>query len=503
MVPLDSEPPPPMRLLYCLQCAVIVTLATAGVFSGIQKLSLSFILTEPPVIRCVINNTVNKSVIDSCEITEGTPCTSWDYEKAETAVSQFDLVCHNKFWIYLSQTIYLLGFVVGTFTSGVVADIYGRRPTIIVATLLSFIFSSAAVFSPSIVFFNILQFSTAASSISLYYVGYTYSMEIVPAQWKGFVTVMFGITMSCGYALTPLLAWLFPQWTHLQLVGTLPLLLIIIPISIPSFFTESPRWLLAKGLYARCEEGPVINNSIPSSENSLLLKKIKSANLPESSSKFFFESPGLCFSTIILFYIWSVFIIIYNFVIMNAKNIIPGDANINILVMAALDVVASFVTFPLIHYFDRHISTSMCLLITGVSFVFSSCVSDLIIKQALAQVGQFVNTICFNLMYLFTVEIYPTVVRSRAVGLLNGGGRIGSMIPPLLLPFVEDDQYFFSLGLMALVACGLIWLLPETKGVELMDTLKDGELFNAQLGGMKWFRKKEARNPKEEVKDDI
>ena len=171
---------------------------------------------------------------------------------------------------------------------------------------------------------------------------------------------------------------------------------------------------------------------------------------------------------------------------MNAKNIIPGDANLNIVIMAVMDVVAGLLTFPLVDYCGRRISTCMCLLITGASFVSSFLFSEMIIKQVLAQTGLFFNTLCFSLMYVFTAEIYPTIVRSTGVGMLNAIGRIGSLLPPLLFPFVEDGGYFVFLGLMALVASGLIWLLPETKNVERMDSLEDGENFNRQCGGLKW-----------------
>ena len=73
--------------------------------------------------------------------------------------------------------------------------------------------------------------------------------------------------------------------------------------------------------------------------------------------------------------------------------------------------------------------------------------------------------------------------------MLNASGRIGSLLPPLLFTFVEDGGYLVFLGMMALVASGLIWLLPETKNVEMMDSLEDGENFNRQCGGLKWIWK--------------
>ena len=105
-------------------------------------------------------------------------------------------------------------------------------------------------------------------------------------------------------------------------------------------------------------------------------------------------------------------------------------------------------------------------------------------------------------MYIFTAEIYPTVVRSMSIGLLNGGGRIAGLLPPLLLPFVDNGEYLLALGLMALTAGGLIWLLPETKDVEMMNTLKDGEKFNAEFGGLKWSKRMWLIHTKEEANGD-
>ena len=57
------------------------------------------------------------------------------------------------------------------------------------------------------------------------------------------------------------------------------------------------------------------------------------------------------------------------------------------------------------------------------------------------------------------------------------------MLPPLLLPYMEDGKMFLMLGVMALIAGCLVWLLPETKDMELMDSLEEGEEFNKHFGG--------------------
>ena len=81
------------------------------------------------------------------------------------------------------------------------------------------------------------------------------------------------------------------------------------------------------------------------------------------------------------------------------------------------------------------------------------------------------------------------MIRSIGLGLLGGVSRIATMLPPLLLPFMENGEAFIVLGLVASVACVLVWILPETEDVEMMDSLEDGEKFNNQFGGSKVFKK--------------
>ena len=370
---------------------VIITLALSGVFDGLQRLSLGYILEEIP-FWCVTvppNNSfpaVNRSHVSSCEVVvllgdnlSTIPCDTWDYDKSHlTAVAEYNLVCGQRFWIFLSQTIFLLGDFVGTLVSGAVADTWGRKPTIITATLLSAIFNSAAAFSPSIVVLNFLRFFAAASSISLYYVGFTYSLEIVAEHWKAAVTVLFGTTVSIGMALAPVLNIYFPHWRHLQLVSSVPILIMILPLCCPYFLAESTRWLDANnGSKHQDSDKP-----LSSTEKTSLLKSLNSAICEVSSFKFLFTSPGICFSTIILLYIWCVFLVIYNFVLMNAKNIIPGNEDLNIEIMSGLDVMACFASFPLIHYRNRRISASTCFMITGASFLCSFHISYHLTQQS-------------------------------------------------------------------------------------------------------------------------
>jgi len=413
-----------------------------------------------------LNSSQKSSTID---------CEEWDYDRTEypeTAVSQFNLICSQRFWIFLSQSIYLMGYVIGHFIFGIISDKFGRKPAIIISAVLSFVFSSLAVFSNTIVLFNLFRFFVGAFSTAAFFISFTYCLEIVEAKWKSFVSVIFSVAVSLGFVVVPFLSWVFPRWTHLQLVATVPILLVIIPICFPSFFAESPRWLLANEISSKCDE----EMSIKQSTNKLDL----------------FITPGIRNNTLVLLYIWCVFTIIYIFVIMNAKSIIPGNATINIVTMSALDLIAAFASFPFIQYAERRLSSCLCFVIVAACFLASYFVPSVMMRQTFVLIGQFVNNIVFSIMYVYSSEIYPTVIRSIGLGLLGGVSRIAAMLPPLLLPFMKEGEAILVLGIMAFVAALFVRFLPETKDVEMTDKIENRE----REGRLKMFKKEKKKSCK-------
>ena len=307
----------------------------------------------------------------------------------------------------------------------------------------------------------------------------------------------------------------------------------MLPLCFSSFFHESPRWLSSYGKTNKSDQNTktnptetskesvnhnvnkqesgdpsVFTKSYQTSEESCNAKEIRSnesikSQLSESSplnnsgkserahgSLFdLMRTPGLRLSTIVLAYIWCVFLIIFLFVLMNCKEIIPGNSTLNIEILSGMDLIAGILTYPIVAYTDRRLSTSICFFSTGVSFLCRFFIPYSTYKQVFAQLGLFFNTLCFNLMSVFTVEIYPTVIRSTALGTLNAIGRISAMAPPLLLLILNKGEECLILGIMAVLAVGMIWLLPETRGVEMVDSLEEGEMFNRTHGGLRLWKK--------------
>ena len=116
----------------------------------------------------------------------------------------------------------MFGDVIGSVLSGVLSDKFGRKKIILISTAGYFLSGVAVIFSPTIIIFNILRCFTAVFATSIYTASFTYCVEIVSGNWTTFVGVIFGVCGALGLMFVPLLSWLFPRWTYLQLSLTLP-----------------------------------------------------------------------------------------------------------------------------------------------------------------------------------------------------------------------------------------------------------------------------------------
>ena len=95
-----------------------------------------------------------------------------------------------------------------------------------------------------------------------------------------------------------------------------------------------------------------------------------------------------------------------------------------------------------------------------------------------ALVGRFGISGSFNVVYLYTTELFPTIVRSAALGSCSMIGRIGSISAPqvLFLRVISPELPSIVLALFALLAVLTCTLVPETHGLVLEESLEGAEL---------------------------
>ena len=120
---------------------------------------------------------------------------------------------------------------------------------------------------------------------------------------------------------------------------------------------------------------------------------------------------------------------------------------------------------------------------SGVSCIITGMLFDeieenkaLIPAQILfSLVGKFMATASFAIVYVYTAELYPTIIRNTAIGSCSCIARIGGILALVLqlLSSYYIPAPMLLLGVAGLVAGILALYLPETVGNKLPETMEE------------------------------
>jgi SHS family lactate transporter-like MFS transporter len=131
---------------------------------------------------------------------------------------------------------------VGAFLFGMMADRWGRRPTLMVDIIAYSVFELSSAFAPSLKIFLITRALFGIAMGGEWGVGAALAFETLPAEGRGF----FSGVLQEGYAVGYLMAALvygtlfhFVGWRGMFVIGALPAFLVIY---IRSKVAESPSW---------------------------------------------------------------------------------------------------------------------------------------------------------------------------------------------------------------------------------------------------------------------
>jgi SHS family lactate transporter-like MFS transporter len=132
---------------------------------------------------------------------------------------------------------------VGAFLFGLMADRFGRRPTLMVDIIAYSVFELASAFAPSLKFFLITRACFGIAMGGEWGVGAALAFETLPKEGRGFFSGLLQEGYVIGYLIGALAyGTLFPMvgWRGMFVIGALPAFLVIY---IRSKVDESPAWL--------------------------------------------------------------------------------------------------------------------------------------------------------------------------------------------------------------------------------------------------------------------
>lgn len=431
--------------------------------------------------------------MDQCTVNlNGTliKCTEWEYDRKlfpETIISQWNLVCDRTHYANIQQSILMFGVLLGNIIFGSLADRYGRKTPLMVSVILQLLSGIGCAVVPWFYALLLMKLLSALATGGTMVTSYVICMEIVGTKWRAAITVLYQIPFSLGHMSLAGLAFWFRHWQHLQIAITLPS---IVLLSYWWIIPESPRWLLAMGKQrAACEilqKAVNINNVENVDVPEIVRKHCLHQNLKKSTLDYkasFFDllrTPNMRIKSLCIFFNWIV-CGMGLFGISQYIGQVGGDIFINFAVSGAIQIPGNFVAWWAMNTLGRRITLICSNSISGVACLFLIIVSNNTewLRLLLTCLGIVGMSVSFTTVYLFSGELFPTVVRNIGIGASSMCARIGSILAPFVVSLNNIETWLppIIFGILPLLGSALCLLLPETAECTLPETLQDGEEF--------------------------
>ncbi|XP_005577586.2 solute carrier family 22 member 6 isoform X1 [Macaca fascicularis] len=418
------------------------------------------------------------------------PCTDgWIYDNStfpSTIVTEWDLVCSHRALRQLAQSLYMVGVLLGAMVFGYLADRLGRRKVLILNYLQTAVSGTCAAFAPNFPIYCAFRLLSGMSLAGIALNCMTLNVEWMPIHTRACVGTLIGYVYSLGQFLLAGVAYAVPHWRHLQLLISVPFFAFFI---YSWFFIESARWHSSSGrldLTLRALQRVARINGKREEGAKLSMEQVLRASLQkeltmgkgQASAMELLRCPTLRHLFLCLSMLWFATSFAYYGLVMDLQGFGVSIYLIQVI-FGAVDLPAKLVGFLVINSLGRRPAQMAALLLAGICILLNGVVpqDQSVIRTSLAVLGKGCLAASFNCIFLYTGELYPTMIRQTGLGMGSTMARVGSIVSPLVSMTTElyPSVPLFIYGAVPVAASAVTVLLPETLGQPLPDTVQDLE----------------------------
>ncbi|XP_075900802.1 solute carrier family 22 member 7-like isoform X2 [Nelusetta ayraudi] len=403
---------------------------------------------------------------ESSEDAEIVPCRNGlVYDKStfrSTLATEWDLVCSRKLMNKATATAFFIGVMVGSPLFGYLSD---------------------RALSTSFLMFAIMRFLTGMCLTGIAIISFVLNVEWVNIDRRTFAGIIISLDVSLGSCILPAIAYFVNEWRMLILAVTSPLLLSVIAWR---WLPESARWLSANGraeaahqYIMKCAE---MNNRTEYMEGITPETLLESSQDEATDAKYtfvdIFKTPNIRWLSIWLGILWCGAQITYFGIWLNISGF---GVNIYLtqFIFAAIEFPTKTGAYFFIQRIGRRPGEMGALLSTGVCLLINLFVAEekRIIRTVVGVFGKALSEASCAIIYLYTAELYPTVVRQNGLGYTSFVAWLAVSVSPFIV-LLEDVWYLLPALTYCAVAFGsglVASLLPETLNARLPETIEDIE----------------------------
>ncbi|ODM92283.1 Organic cation transporter protein [Orchesella cincta] len=482
----------------------------AAFLAGIHMLSLTMVAPTPQH-RCYIeeldvNDTsptfsieslrpyipINDDHYDSCKKYDPTTnetivCGYKEhvYDKTyhlQSNVITWDLVCDQRWLRALIQSFYMGGVLLGAFTLGPLADKFGRKTIFYISGLIQLCAGLACAFiSNFYVYCGILLLYGCFGSGGAYVTGFVLTMELVGPSKRTLCGTAFSAAFAIGVMMDAVWGAMIKNVMILQAVFALHSLVLV---GHWWLVDESIRWLWGQG---RTKEALKIAEKAALTNGVRFDDKVElraAAQQPTSDSNVsfgvsdLFKTRNLRSRTLNVAFNWFSNSLVYYGLSLNTGNLF-GNPFVMLFLIGLAELPGYLIVIFFVDITGRRCLCSFLMFVGGFACIIVAFIPKGIAVTVLVLIGKMAIAGSFAIIYNYTAELFPTVVRNSAVGLGATAARFSGLLTPLLtlLDSLDKELPTIIFGAVAIASALLTLFLPETLHKEMPQTIEDGEHF--------------------------
>ncbi|KQK15764.1 organic cation/carnitine transporter 2 [Brachypodium distachyon] len=423
---------------------------------------------------------------------------AWDRPASASVVSEWSLKCAGgPALVSLPASSFFAGCLAGGFLLTTLADsLLGRRRMLLASIVSMSVAGVLTAFSPNVWVYAALRFVSGFGRSMVGTCTLVLSTELVGKRWRDTVCVAGFFCFTIGFLSLPALAYAFQEasWRNMYLWTSLPALC----YSILFYFLvqESPRWLLVRGRKQDAIEtlrqiAALNGNSAITSSFSMLHACVMhqeedaaaASDSSSSSSSVFaalhsmWERPwALRRLAAIMTASFGIGMVYYGMPL-NVGNLGGSNLYLSVTYNALAELPSSILSWLLMGRINRRSSVIALTALAGVSSLACLVIPGQGLRMGAELLSFFATCTAFNVVMMYSIELFPTSVRNSAVGMVRQALVLGGVAAPVLVA-LGRQRSFLSFGVFGLVigcfgmfaAC-----LPETRGKGMSDTMEEEE----------------------------
>ncbi|XP_067247047.1 putative transporter SVOPL [Chanodichthys erythropterus] len=401
--------------------------------------------------------------------------------------------------VALVSTMVFLGFMIFGVLSGYVADKYGRWKVVFGGFIWASYFSMLTSFSPSYGWFIFLR-CMVGCGVAATSQGFVLKTEFIPSKYRASLLPLASIFWMLGSMLIIILGMtVVPTmgWRWMIRFSIIPSILLI---GLFLFIPESARFQVSAGNI----QGAMSTLNWIARMNGATLPEgeLRESEVTERGNAITLISPAFRRTSLLLWYSWFVASFSYYGSVLSGSELLEKNllcmtdadpehqikhnqeealcycipynmADYQTLLISCLGEVALIpLNIGLLNVFGRKPSMAILLMLSAIFFMLLNICTTLFGFTILLFLLRSVVSMNFNVVYIYTAEVYPTSVRSIGMGFCTSFSRIGGMIAPFIAQVLMSRSVILALSPFAtacvICAVGVVLMPIETRGRALL-----------------------------------